>query len=235
MDVLRDVGTILGGTAIAMAALAWLSKSLLIHFLSKDIEKHKASLTAQNALEIERLRAQLTKQALEHEVRFRRVDEKVAEHLDQVYRHLFRLYESVCSYVRDLEWSSEPPKEEKLEAASEANRAFWDYSLLNRVYVPPSLFQRVRQLADKLTKITNEFTRGLRREERGVVRDDDKDHWSEALKAIEQEATPLFTAIVREVQERLGVHDQAQTSKDHEEGGGPDTKVSVVEKTEQKS
>lgn len=235
MDALRELGTILGGTAIAVAALAWLLKSLLVHFLSKDIEMHKATLTAQNALEIERLRGELTKQALEHEVRFRRVDEKVAEHLDQIYRHLFRLYESVCSYVRDLEWSSEPPKEEKLKAASEANRAFWDYFLLNRVYVPPSLFQRVRQLADKLTKISNEFTRGLRREKRGIVRDDDEDHWSEALKAIEQEATPLFTAIVREVQERLGVHDESQTGNDYEEGRGPDAKVSMAEKPEQKS
>jgi len=231
MDALKELGTILGGTAIAVAALAWLAKSLLTHYLSKDIEKHKATLTAQNALESERLRAELTKQALEHEVRFRRVDEKVAEHLDHVYRHLFRFYESVCSYVRDVEWSCEPSKEEKLEAASKANRAFWDYFLVNRVYLPPTLFQRVRQLADKLTQITNEFTRGLRREEKGFVREDDGDHWSEALNAVEKEATPLFTAIVREVQERLGVHDETEGTSENTECGDQDAKDNVADKT----
>ena len=206
MDVLKGLVTILGGTAIAVAALAWLAQSIVTHFLSKDIEKHKDHLASQSALELEKLRAEFARQALEHEVRFRRVDEKVAAHLAEVYQRLFRLYENVSSLVKFLEWSNEPSKEEKFKATSEANRAFWDYFLPNRIYIPPKLYEQIRGVANKLTDIANDFGRALRREARGVVMEEE-DHWTKAFDAIELEASPLFTAMVHEVQKRLGVQD----------------------------
>jgi len=175
MDILKELVTILGGTAIAVAALAWLAKSLVTHFLSKDIEKHKNDLAAQSALELDKLRAEFTRQALEHEVRFRRVDEKVAEHLAEIYQRLFRLYESVSSLVKILEWSNEPSKEDKLNATAEANRAFWDHFLPKRIYVPPKLYERIREVANKLADIANDFGRGLRREARGAVIDEEEE------------------------------------------------------------
>jgi hypothetical protein len=208
MDIAKELVTVLGGTAIAVAALAWLSQSLMTQFLSKDIERHKNNLAAQSALELEKLRAEFARQALEHEVRFRRVDDKVAEHLAEVYQRLFRLFEKVSSLVRILEWSNEPSKEEKLNAAGAATQEFWNYFLPNRIYIPPKLYERVRELANKLVGIANDFGRGLRREARGAESDETEDHWSKAFNAIEKEASPLFTALVRDVQSRLGVEDQ---------------------------
>ena len=113
--LLRELTVLLGGTVAAVAAVAWLARSLTAHILSKDLEHYKVALQAQNELELEKLRAELARQTLEHEIRFRRVDDKVAEVLADVYRHLFRLYESVSKYVKVVEWSSEPSKEEKLK------------------------------------------------------------------------------------------------------------------------
>ena len=90
MEVFNELVTILGGTTIAVTALAWLTRSLLTHWMSKDIERHKAQLASQNKLKIEKLRAELTRQTLEHEVQFRRVDERVAEHLAQAYFDFMR-------------------------------------------------------------------------------------------------------------------------------------------------
>ncbi len=205
MDVVKQLLTILGGSVAAMAAVAWLIRSLIAHLLSKDIERHKAALQAQSVLELEKLRAELTKQTLEHEVRFRRVDDKVAEVLAKVYRRLFRLYEGVSKYVKIVESSSEPSKEEKLKAVTEANQRFWDSFLLNRVYVPPHLYSRVHSLATKLTGIANDMTYALQDERQGRVAG--KDGWLEAYHAVEKEVDPVFKEIVQDVQKRLGVED----------------------------
>lgn len=139
--------------------------------------------------------------------RSRSVDEKVAEVLNETYQRLFRLYESVSSYVKIIEWSHEASKDGKLEVAEESNREFWDYFLLNRIYVPPRLYEEIRTMAGKLTDIANGFTRVRRREERGLVRDDEEDGWMTAFKSMESEAGPLFKSVVRQIQERLGIHD----------------------------
>lgn len=135
------------------------------------------------------------------------VDEKVAEVLNETYQRLFRLYESVSSYVKIIEGSHEAPKDGKLEVAGKANQEFWDYFLLNRIYVPPRLYEEIRTMAGKLTDIANGFTRARRREERGVVRDDEEDGWMTAFNSMENEAGPLFKSVVRQIQERLGVRD----------------------------
>ena len=100
---MEQIFTIFGSGAIVIIAVAWVVRSLVSHVLSRDIERHKAALQAQSVLELEKLRADLTKRTLEHEVRFRRVDEKLSEVLAEVYRRLFRLYESVSHYVKIIE------------------------------------------------------------------------------------------------------------------------------------
>lgn len=204
--MLYDILTFVGGTSILVAALAWLTKSIVTHLLSKDIEQYKTTLRAQNDVEIERLRAALARESLEHEIRFRRIDERIAEHTAEIYTRLFTLYETASRYVAILEFSDEPSKEEKLVAVVNANGAFWDYFLPNRLYVPPTLFKRIRSVADKLARVVGDFREGYSREQQGR-RPAGEDYWLEAVKKFESDVTPLFTELVREFQERLGVRD----------------------------
>ena len=194
----------LGVFATGVLALGWLSRSLVTHFMSKDIEKFKIELMAQSDVAIERMRSDLTKHALEHEVTYRRVDAKVAEHLAEIYYRLVTFYDSVCSYVHPFEWGGEPRKAEKLEITRKASEEFRTYFRRHRVYVPDSLHSRVSEFNDKLVDIATKFAAGLERQSRG---DYEKDHWSEGFRAIKDEASPLFTAIVADVQKRLGVAD----------------------------
>ena len=50
----EEIIKLLGGTAIIVAAVAWLIRSLIVHFLSKDVEKYKEQLRAANDLELEK-------------------------------------------------------------------------------------------------------------------------------------------------------------------------------------
>lgn len=94
MGILEQMITLLGGTTVAIAALAWLAKSLMGHLLEKDVEQHKDFLRAQTDAELEKLRAVLERESLEHEVKFRRIDDRVAEHLGQIYARLGALSET---------------------------------------------------------------------------------------------------------------------------------------------
>ncbi|MGD0516782.1 MAG: hypothetical protein ABSA26_04535 [Thermoguttaceae bacterium] len=208
MDRLNSVLTILGTSAVgasAVAVLAFLARSLTIHFLSKDIEGYKATLQAKNEIELEKLKADLTKQTLEHEIRFRRVDEKVAKVLAGVYRRLQTLHDSVAKYVSVLEWSNEPSKEDKLKIASETNDIFVKYFVPNRIYIPPKLYEQIDLFAKNIRKIAYKMTDALVEAREG--RQSDKDGWSEAYDAVESEAKPAFEKIVQEIQKRLGIKD----------------------------
>ena len=163
--------------------------------------------TATGKLQVGDISANGDRQHFAQASQSRSVDQKVAEVLNETYRRLFRLYESVSSYVKIIEWSHEASKEEKLEVVGKANQEFWEYSLLNRIYVPPRLYDEIRTMAGRLTDIANGFTHVREREERGLVRDDEEDGWMTAFRSMESEAGPLFKSVVRQIQERLGVRD----------------------------
>lgn len=218
MGILEQMLTLLGGTVAAIAALAWLVKSLMTHLLDKDVEQHKALLRAKTDAELEKLRAVLERESLEHEVKFRRLDEQVAEHLGEIYAKLFKLYESASKYVAIMEHSGEPSKEEKFKTVVEANREFWDYFLPNRLYVPQRLFKRIRTVADGLANVVGDFTRGRVREEQGR-RLPEEDYWEKAYETFEKEVTPLFTDLVAEFQRRLGIKDFDDDDSDNEPRG----------------
>lgn len=204
-EVVTELGKILGGAGILVAALTYLAKKLLTQWMDKDVEKHKATLQAQNAIGVEKLRSDLRQQSLEHEVKYRRNDEKVADHLHGTYKRLLCFYECICSYVKIIE-SDEAPKNEKLDETQKASKEFWDYFLPNRLYIPPTLFRKTKAFAEKLTSITNDFTKNLKRERDG--RDVEDIHfWSKAFSEINEEQGSVFSSLVEEFQKRLGVFD----------------------------
>src|SRR5437899_847534 len=99
----------LGGAAIMVSAVAWLARSIVTQVLNKDIEKFKA---------------QLQKEAFEHQVRYRRLDEKVADALAGVHGRLHRFIRAVKSYVSEIESSEEPSKEDKRRLLATAQQQF---------------------------------------------------------------------------------------------------------------
>ena len=212
-QIIAEFITLLGGFGIVVAAIAWLSKQLIDHYLLKEVQQHKASLDAQNQAAAERLRAELQQQLIEHEITFRRIDEKVAERLEKSYQLLLKLYIGVSKLVAFLEMSSDPSKDDRLKECDEANRAFKEYFYDNRCHIPPALYRHIKKVADNLVDIANGFAFGLKRERleqsgrRPLNHRRDSDYWGEAFDAVEKDITPLFSAMVEAFQMRLGVKD----------------------------
>jgi hypothetical protein len=67
--VVQSILVALGGAGVLVAALAWLSKGLITRWMNKGIEKYKLDLKYESDTAIERLRADLRQQALEHDVK----------------------------------------------------------------------------------------------------------------------------------------------------------------------
>src|SRR5690349_9505757 len=117
-QVLTGIAAAFGGTVALVAAAAWLTRTIVSQFLARDIEKFKHQL----GLEAQEFRVELERQSVEHGVRFRRIDEKVADALSEMYERLHRLHSAVASLVSPVEFSGELSKEEKLKLAQQASR-----------------------------------------------------------------------------------------------------------------
>ncbi|MEX2170769.1 MAG: hypothetical protein WD851_15740 [Pirellulales bacterium] len=204
--MLIEVLKYIGGTAVALAALAWFAKSMFLHWMSKDLANHRTRLEMQQQNFLESIRADVAFATIEHEIRYRSSYEKVAEYLVEIYRRLQRLFDATRSYVAILEQVGEPSKDEKLSAVIASNKEFWDYLIANRLYVPPDLYQRIRRVGDLLVDLVREFQRGQYKDEMGIQQaKQGEDYWTKCINSVDNEISPLFTAMVAEVQSLLGI------------------------------
>ena len=79
----------LGSWTIFAGAFAWIAKSGISAFLSRNLEKHKSDLSAQSALEIERLRSSLQVVAARQTLEFTALHTKRAEFIADLYGRLY--------------------------------------------------------------------------------------------------------------------------------------------------
>ena len=178
--VLQQLAAFVTGAGI----LGFLIRALFTHFMSKDVESFKS---------------QLKIAAAEHEVTFRRLDEEFHRHFVEVYRRLFRLYDRVASFIKDIEYEGEPAKSEKHKMVVQASTEFWDYLLDNRIYLPASLYKSTREFATELGVITRDYRVSLEHPQKFFEAGQD------AVEKFNDETSQTFSAIVADIQKRLRV------------------------------
>jgi hypothetical protein len=203
----QELITLLGGFAIVAGFCAWLIRAIITHFLSKDVESYKEKLRLENSIELEKLRSSLAKEALEHEVKFRRIDEQIAERLATVYELIFGLFQKTHDYVSPAGNEGDKTREEKQELFEKASEEFWTYFSRNRIFIPPRMYEQIKEVAHALSKIGLDFTEGQYLKEKGLAEKGGVGYWITAWNAIRDTATPLFNKLVAEHQRRLGVVD----------------------------
>jgi hypothetical protein len=181
----------LGGSAILIAAIAWLIRSIVLHLLSKDVETYKRDLG---------------RQVFEHEVRFQRMHEKQAEVISELYSLLFEFYSRVNSYVSIMDFEGEPSKDGKRELCKQAGIAVLNHINPKRLYLPNETHRKVLDFTNKLIQVMNKFTEGLDSQNRGEPY---SGHWH-LWQTVTKEANPLFEQIHSDFQELIGVHTRTQ-------------------------
>jgi len=127
MELWQALLVAFGGNATLLLVMAFLGRSLISNFLTKDVEKFKGDLQVA---------------AMEHQIRFSELHEKRAEVLAELYKLLVVAAWETESFASPIEWLGEPDKKQKYQKALDAIAEyfrFFDHTefTCQRKFVPP--------------------------------------------------------------------------------------------------
>lgn len=203
----EEVIKFLGGSALLLAAAAWLVRSLVSHFLSKDVEAYKTQLQSQSAMSLERLRHDLRLVAAQHEKQVHLLQERRAEVIAELYSKLIAFLSAAESFASLVEWSGEPSKEEKAKTLGEKAGDFRDYFLRHKIYFTEEICSKVESLWQEAHQVSMKFRVRLAFAKEGGSGASAKKHeaWDEAWTVMKDKVPPLEKAVQNEFRTLLGV------------------------------
>ncbi len=152
MTILQQILVTLGGTAVLLAAVAWLLKSALAAWIAKDAERFKASLKADADKEIESLKHSLQMIATEHQVRFSKMHERRAEFIEELYKKLTVLNLHGEQFVITSENNPTSYQAEKFAEMQEELREVFLFAEQHRIYLPETVCALVDKHLGQLRK-----------------------------------------------------------------------------------
>jgi hypothetical protein len=136
----KEVLFALGGNVALLAAVSWLIKSMLTHFLSKDIEIYKQTLKAAS-----------DKALIEHDTVFRSLHAKRADVIASLHSQLVEV--STCMNSINNNLQDQKRKEVSLEISAEGFNQLmkcfstcWDYFSKNKLYLSLELSDNIASL-----------------------------------------------------------------------------------------
>jgi hypothetical protein len=138
-QILLTVFAGLGGSAVLLAAVAWLLQSALAAWIAKDAERFKASLKADADKEVESLKHSLQMIATEHQVRFSKLHEDRAEVIGELYKKLTHVYFHGERFVITSENNPAPYKKEEFEDMRKELTDVFFFIEEHRIYLPESV------------------------------------------------------------------------------------------------
>jgi hypothetical protein len=147
----QEVLTTIGSTAVVVSAFTFLTKSVINHLLTRDVEKFKARLKADADIEIEKLKNSLQIVAVEHQVRFSKLHSERAEVIAALYKSLVTVFTEGHLFVLTGGFPGEGQRE-KYNVMAHKIEDFCSYAEVHRIYLPESLCNLVDEFVNPLRK-----------------------------------------------------------------------------------
>ena len=190
--MLKELIIALGGSSILLLAVAYLIKSIITHFLSKDIEAYKV-----------KLKAEVEKSLIEHDTVFRGLHSKRAEIIAELYTKLTEAVSATESFLSPIEFGGEPSKEEKYKVAMEKIINFFQFFDKRRIFLNESLCIQIDDFVNKIRKPTIEFLGYLDLPDGSKQK---RDVWIKSWTTVSEKAVPnARKALETEFRKLLGV------------------------------
>lgn len=190
MELWQALLVAFGGNAAVLLILGFLGRSLINNALSKDLEKFKG---------------QLQLAATEHEITFRRLHERRAEVVADLYRLLVEATWEAESFANPVEFTDEPDKKQKYIAAQNAIAAYFRFFDQHRIYLSPDLCNTLEKFAREIREPVLRFGMWVRYENpEGQTAILKNDAWDAAWKKTKEEIPKLREAIEKEFRVLLG-------------------------------
>jgi len=157
VNALLDLVASLGGVAIVTGAAAWLLRSIVTHWLSKDIEAYKTNLALESERQIEEFKTQLGILAKEQDVRFTKLHEKRAEVIASLYSLIEEANITVALFQRLLKLRqngrvADDRVKDYAEKSKNATRSLFDFARKNQLYFTKELADTIQSLSSRIAE-----------------------------------------------------------------------------------
>ena len=210
-DALVEVGKFVGGSAILLAAAAWLIRAWITQGLSRDLANHKAALERASAVEVERLRHELELVSADVTKRTTLLNEKRAEVIAELYKRLVDFMTAADHYVSlgqivRLTGHDMPKMQGKL---SETSQALAEYYPHHAIYFSEKLSRGLAELyqTTRLALVRAPLQVELDHQDDPALNEKRDAAWNEAAKTVRESGPKLLRQIEKEFRELLGVKD----------------------------
>lgn len=142
------IETVIGAiaaNAVILAALGFLTRSIIIHFLSKDIEKFKNDLEFKAKIELESYRSKLEKEHIRLQISYGGIFEKQANVFIEIYNHILTFEAKIKRCITPL---GKP--EIAYQEFIEAYQILFSYYERNRILLPKTFEESFEAFTKKL-------------------------------------------------------------------------------------
>jgi len=196
------LGVGIGGSMI-IGGVAWVTKSLFSHLLSRDLDKHKATLDREADL----FRRRLDAADFEHRTSRSMLLEKRAEVIAMLHSKIVDMQTAVGLMVQPTQFGSSDPQENKtLEAgrrsrAADSYNAFADFYAKNEIFLDEELASKVSKMQVAVRASFSDFD--LARGHYG--NDPDTKKWVEAHERMSNQVPAIIAELKKEFRGLLGV------------------------------
>ena len=207
MEIWQTIILALGGNAVLLAVLGWLSKSFVSQLLEKDISAYRASLETEGNKTLENLKHQLEIVSVEHEVKFKKLHNKRAEVVAQAYSLLVQAQWDLSNFVSPMELVEEPGKKEKYVTAMNSWADFYKFFDKHRIYIPEKTCLKVEDFIQNMKQKAINYGVYVKYEDYTLGEDNLETKygaWQKAFKYFEDEVPKTRKMLENELRVLLG-------------------------------
>jgi len=149
-----------GGSGVLLALVVFLIRSIIKHFLDKDIAVYQNKLQENSKQQIAEFKHNLEKTALEHKIRFSKLHEERANVIKEIYTRYIEFELSMKKFVSVFEAENDPTKEElKKEVISTGNK-FFKYLKDKRIFFAEKTCSLIDEIEDFQKEMWIQFEHG---------------------------------------------------------------------------
>lgn len=205
--LLAVIGT---GTAI-ITIVAWVVKSIINHFLSRDIQAYKNKLKIESEFEIEKFKNNLRVASIEHEIRFSKLHEKQAIIIAELYSRINIAVKSVNHLLSPLGFSLSSiggiDRTDVAKKTIEHVTDFLDYYEKHKFYLNDKLCKLMEVFVEEIRIPTFEYSIALTSPKSNDENENrnTSEIWRECWNRVEEKIEPTKIALEKEFKKILGV------------------------------
>ncbi len=196
----------IGGSGVLFAAMAWLARSIINHFLSKDLENFKLILQKESQQELMHLQSSLQLIQLEHQVRFTKLHENRAGIIAEIYSMLVNLHRTASTFIRMYRSVDDTKNKENIKQLWGSLDIFTEYFEKHRIYFNQNTCSEIDCLINALSKAVSTLV--FVNQEAGAIEvtiDQVYTEWDKAMTTMEGDVPKIKKSLEESFRELLGV------------------------------